>query len=354
MKNEDAAPRRCEGGGALVSDDNWLPTEPFDYDWVFVGPAIGCNHLACGECGVEVRSLLGFDLPPDIEAAEVYELIGKNDRSRFVESVKSRIYACRHHAIVATGREFLANPPQYGEGLVNFDYPPSTPWECGCHPALSLPAVLEGVAVDEKTDWGQLARQSFAGKLGVSLHPSIDRFGWFWLQRLYRLLGDLPSAAKIASAAADQLTDPDPRVRLNAIEFFLRESNAPGAERLASALRDHPELFVDVRVDEDPTTLERYLLQAILPEIANRLGDTVAIELMRAALSRRFEWSLEPWLVGIAARVDQKWLLEHGDEVVAVVPELWKDMQAALESAGASKSQIAKLTDRVRARRAGK
>ncbi|MCU1283103.1 MAG: hypothetical protein JWM53_6649, partial [bacterium] len=114
------------------------------------------------------------------------------------------------------------------------------------------------------------------------------------------------------------------------------------------------ELFVDVLVDGEPITLERRLLDVLNYRIIQRLGDTVALELMRAALSRKFQpWGLEPYLFGMA-KEDQKWLLEHGDELVAAVPELWQNMQAALQSAGASKRQMGLLKDRVRARRAAK
>lgn len=325
-----------------MSGNEWLPIEPFDYDWVQLGPVVGCNRLACHECGVQVRSLLGFDLPENSQADEVYELIGRNDSSRFIESANYRIYSCRHYSIVA---KFHFPAVQQN------DYATWTPWECAGHPVLSLPALLEGVAIDEKNDFGQLARKSFAGELGVSLHPSVDRVAGFWLQRLYRLLGDLPASAKTAGAAADQLLDPNPRVRMGAISFFNLGWNAPGADRLAPALRDHPELFADVLVDGNPMTLERQLLEVLDYRIINKVGDTVALELMRAALSRRFQpVGLKQYLFGMA-EVDQKWLLEHGDELVAAVPELWENMQAALASAGASKRQMAALKDRVRARR---
>ena len=333
----------CGGGGTCVSGNEWLPSEPFDYDWAQLGPTIGCNHLACAKCGVEVRNLLGFDLHADSAPGDVYERIGSNDSSRFIESATYRIYSCRHYSIVAKFK-FLAEQPN--------DYAPWTPWKCAGHPALSLPALLEGVAIDEKSDFGQLARKSFAGELGVSLHPSVDRVPGFWLQRLYRLLGDLPAAAKIAGAAADQLLDPTPSVRMGAIGFFNLGWNAPGADRVAPALRDHPELFADVLVDGNPTTLERQLLEVLDYRIINKVGDTVALELMRAALSRPFKpIGLERFLFGMA-RVDQQWLLEHGDALVAAVPALWTNMQAALEDAGVSKRQMAALKDRVRARRA--
>jgi hypothetical protein len=335
----------CNAGGYCVSANEWLPVEAFDFDWVQLSPIIGCNRLRCGKCGIDVRSMLGFELPPDLQATEeeVYALVDAGDSSRFTKSPKCRIYACRHFSTVA--RSFFRAQPEN-------DYAPYTPWGCGGHPGLSLPAVLEGVAIDPHTDWGKLARQSFAGTLGVSLHPSVDREPGFWLMRLYRLLAEQPVAPKIAHAAADAVLDPDPRVRLGAIVFFRLGWNAPGAERMAPALRDHPALFADILVDGDPITLERQLLHMLSYRIANHVSDTVAIELMRAALSRKFEpLGLEQSLYSMA-EVDQKWLLEHGDQIVAAMPELWDPMQHALTSAGASKGALAELQMRVNALRA--
>ena len=146
----------CKTGGYCVSAEEWLPAEPFDFDWVQLSPIVGCNRLRCGSCGVDVRSVLGFELPPNLQAteAQVYALVDAGDVSRFTKSPKSRLYACPHFNTVA--KSFFRAQPEN-------DYAPFTPWGCGGHPKLSLPAVLEGVAIDLKTDWTDLARRSFAG-----------------------------------------------------------------------------------------------------------------------------------------------------------------------------------------------
>lgn len=334
-----APTHRCKNGGYCVSAAEWLPVEPFDFDWVQLTPIVGCNRLRCGQCNVEVRSLVGFELGPNLKATEdeVYALVAAGDGSRFAPSPHSRLYACRHFNTVANSF-FRAEPDN--------DYAPFTPWGCAGHPKLSLPAVLEGVAIDEKSDFTELARRSFAGTLGVSLHPSVDREPGFWLQRLCRLVG-MPVAEKIAHAAASLVLDPDPRVRLGVIGFFRLGWNAPGAERLAPALRDHPELFADVLVPPDPITLERQLLDVLSYRLANHLNDQVAIEEMRAALSRRFApLGMEQSLYSVA-EVDQKWLLANGDQIVAKVPELWPRVRDALESAGAPTQEVAELVRRV-------
>jgi hypothetical protein len=88
-------------------------------------------------------------------------------------------------------------------------------------------------------------------------------------------------------------------------------------------------LFVDVTPASWPVTLER----------------------MREALFRPFQpLDLSEHLYQ-PVKSDQKWLLEHGDQMVAAVPDLWEDLRFALEPAGAPQRQLADLVRRVRARR---
>ncbi len=348
MGSSDAAKLRyCKNdrktGGYCVSADEWLPDDVFDYDWVQLSPIVGCNRLLCSSCGADVRSALGVAIPDEVDPKDAYELMGAHDLSRFSPSPSCRAYACRC---------LKANVTSFFQARSENDMDPGTPWHCGGHPLASLPMILESVEIDVEADWRQLARRSFAGELGVSLHASVDREYGFWLQRLYRLLDRLPLAAEISNAAADQSLDPNPRVRLGAIVFFRLGWNEPGAERMASALRDHPELFADVLVEDNPVTLERQMLEMLDYRIINKVEDTVAIALMRAALCRRFvPLGIERSLYSMA-EVDQKWLLEHGDQIVAAVPELWDPLQHALKAASAPKHALADLQQRVNAQRA--
>jgi hypothetical protein len=205
------------------------------------------------------------------------------------------------------------------------------------------------VTIDDHTDVGDLARRALGGTLGVSLHPEPDSDPGFWLQRLYRLLGDLPLAERVSRSAASLILDADPRVRLGAIRFFALGPDAPGGETLATALREHPELFVDIIPPNWPVTLERSLLNPLSSRI--RLGDSAALELVRAALFRPFQpLDLREYLYELAD-VDQEWLLDHGDQIVAAVPDLWEHLRYALESEGAPRRRLADLVKRVHARR---
>lgn len=48
--------RHCANGGSLVGVRQWLPNEPFDYDWGRTNPQIGCNNIGCGSCGGPVTA----------------------------------------------------------------------------------------------------------------------------------------------------------------------------------------------------------------------------------------------------------------------------------------------------------
>jgi hypothetical protein len=82
-------------GGYCVSAGEWLPDEPFDYDWVQLSPIVGCNQLMCSSCGAKLRSVVGVELPQELEPTDAYDLMGAHDHSRFTASPSCRAYACR-------------------------------------------------------------------------------------------------------------------------------------------------------------------------------------------------------------------------------------------------------------------
>jgi hypothetical protein len=326
----------CKAGGYCVSESEWLPAEPFDYDWVRRAPFVGCNRLRCGSCGAEVRSAVNFALP-SMGPAEVYELLGEGDTTRFQPQPFGRIYACRCYMIEAVA--VIRSQPLD-------DMEPSVPWSCDGHPWLQLPAELEGVRIAEDSDWSTVARQALDHP--VVLHPELRSHPGFWLQRLYHLLLGRPAAELISRAAGDLALDPEPRVRLGAISFFLLGWDQPGAERLAPALREHPELFVDIVVPGFTVSLERWILSVL--EWRVRSGDPEALEVMRAALFRTFSPLGVEEYFHMMARVDQQWFLEHADQLFAAQPGLWRDLLAALATAGASPENLARWALEVRER----
>src|SRR5438046_251211 len=97
--------------GSLVGGKGWLPAEPFDY----YGDRFGCNRLQCGRCRQRVQSTL----LPDGEG---------------------RQYACACLEHDAYEYHLLGSDEGQLHELV-------TAWDCGGHPELQLPTVLDGVAI---------------------------------------------------------------------------------------------------------------------------------------------------------------------------------------------------------------
>jgi hypothetical protein len=326
----------CKTGGTCVGTDDWLPARPFDYDWVPRSPYVGCNRLRCQLCGAEVRSLAFFELPTDLDAPQLYEILGAGDTARLTPQPFGRIYACRCYAIEAVA---LVRTQPLG------DMQKQLPWSCEGHPRLEVPVELEGIPLDG-SDWKAVARQALDHP--IVLHPEMTNHPGFWLQRLYRLLAPRPAAEEVSRAAGELLLDPEVRVRLGAISFFLLGWDEPGAERLAPALREHPELFVNVVAPGGTVSLERWILSVL--EWRVRSGDPEALDIMRAALFRTFTPLGVEEYFHLMGRVDRQWFVEHADQLLGAQPGGWRDLLAALATAGASPEKLARWAREVRER----
>ena len=281
----------CHRGGTLVNLVGWLPDEPFDHQFL-LAPAIGCNRLVCERCGRRVVVTAG----PGV----------------------ARSYACACVRHVAAADRALDEPMDpVGDVL---------PWQCAGHPALSLPAEVDGVRLDAATDWTVVAREGLA--LGAPPHPSLRGIPGFAVLRLYRVL-EWPSGAPLARAVGDLLVDDDARVRRAAARFFEDAHLAPGAERLGLVARDRLDLYAGVADPDGRGTLWDWLLRAL----AGRLGqnDVPALEAVRAAAVR-------PPGIGYVlftlASADGDWVRAHADEIVAAAPDRAADVTAALRRAG--------------------
>src|ERR1700754_5165628 len=100
--------RYCAGQGSLVGLQEWLPTEPFDYDWGRNNPQIGCDHLQCARCGQRVVAT------PVTQYA--------------------RRYQCRCTEYVASAQTPLGGDPDAYRGLSALENPPPHTWACAGHP----------------------------------------------------------------------------------------------------------------------------------------------------------------------------------------------------------------------------
>ncbi len=189
--------RYCARRGSLVGTKEWLPTQPFDYDWGATYLTIGCNNIGCSKCGQAVTSTTAED---------------------------ARHYRCRcDEAIVRKVKtlDAICRYPGF-EG----DEPPGW-WSCAGHPAVVLPADLDGVYITQDR-LGEVARVGFVSPPFI---PANITERAFWVSRLYWLLPELLRPA-LAEVVAALVLDSDPRVAIKAMDFFSDRRTAPTANGL--------------------------------------------------------------------------------------------------------------------------
>ncbi len=317
--------RRCRDDGFLVATDGWLPEAPFDWHWPPLAPRIGCNSLRCSTCGQVVRQAAGYAGPGTLPPAAVYEFLGGGTPTggdpppRHPEG-RGRLYSCTCYTAHVFSTHGVHEP---------FDpiSEETTPWACAGHPPLGLPAQLDGMALDSHTDWLVLAREVFSGARNPPVDPAVKEVQGFWIARLYNLL-EPPATGALAHAVSTMLLDPEPRVRVTAIRFFQLNDDAPGADRLAAAARDHSELFVGVRDPDSATlTLWDWLIEALDWRMR---ADPLALKEVQAGALRppgiaRVIYSL--------AWQHPDWVLDHGAAILAAAPRDWPSLLNAVKGA---------------------
>ena len=227
--------------GSLIGAEGWLPSEPFDYNW----DRFGCNRLKCGRCGQMVQSAV----LPDGEG---------------------RHYSCACQEYDAYGYHLLGSDQGHIHELV-------TAWDCGGHPELLLPAVLDGVTIP--------ADGSFGGLVGAALRsqpfvaPGV-RSPSFWVQRLYRLMQTDALRPAVAAAVAAQLSSTDPVTLRAALDFFTQIPGAPGADGVATlAARDRDRLAATA----DPLSASYNLYERALEAIERQLPHTTSATVTEVA-----------------------------------------------------------------------
>jgi hypothetical protein len=318
----------CIADGYLVDHSEWLPSEPFDYAFVVIAPYIGCNNLRCANCGKQPRGAVGLSAPRGMTAREIYALLA--DPARAPQLARDahghgRLYACEcYQTLVFSGRG--AQEPL---DLITEE---RSPWTCQGHPPLALPARLDGIDLSPATDWKSLAREVFSGARTPHVDRSLASIPGFWMQRLYGVL-DEPMAAPISRAVSELLLDPDESVRRGALFFFRLLWSAPGAERVAEAARDHASLFSGPLWD-----LMVEVLNARMTDAQGRVSDVLAMEQIR-------QGALRPPGIGrvihALAALDEKWVLDRGEQILLANPAEWKSVLYVLR--GADPSRVARL-----------
>ncbi|RBQ15179.1 hypothetical protein DP939_36860 [Spongiactinospora rosea] len=281
--------RRCRPHPQLVGADYWLPTEAFEVGWA---TAVGCNNLRCPDCGEAVRS----DGPPG-------------------RTVRRYRCACLQH--LETWTYWVGGEP---EDL----YPERLSWYCAGHPNLTLPVVLDGVPLDAGTDWGAVAA---AAMLEEPFRPPGIDVRQAWLVRLFRLLSR--ERAALSAAIAGLLYTTDPRLVSGAIDFFITERKAPGAERITAMVISRRDWLAETPAPGTPSVS---LLDDAMLLLHTRLLDTGRAA-DRPALALAKELALSGIGPDDTAHTlidhDPKWLWANARSLIHANPD-WADDLAFL------------------------
>lgn len=175
----------CIGDGYLVGPADPVPVQAEIYYFGNLGPTVvGCNQLRCRRCQAIVRQqtkLIANDWELDVAAlyaAEDWLSVAG------VERGQARLYCCTC-TVVANDHPQRLRVDEDDAFDAPFESAPP-PWCCAGHPALALPATLDGVIVPE-ADWSALVRGVLDGTLRPSSRPPFDE-PRHWLLQLYSLL----------------------------------------------------------------------------------------------------------------------------------------------------------------------
>jgi hypothetical protein len=312
----------CQSGGVLVGPERIFGPEPFDYCWPLADVAIGCNHLKCRSCGASVRSAPGYGAGPDYMAH--YEKSGRGEiyaaadwetlvaRGILAHKSYNRFYLCLCAERAETLQTYIEDEAQWQV----IDPPP--PWRCAGHPRFALPGALDGLGIGADTDWSALTARALSESLRHEV-PATARFGDQWLSRLYHLIQHDPLGARLSEAVFAHIGSNDPRIRVNAIDFFRRNPRAPGAERLIDLAREHYDWFAAV---PNPHAADTDMLHFLLQALACRLdeGDRTPLPFLHEELLK--PGSKPGYLIVALKNHDQKWLLANRNAILSANMQL--------------------------------
>jgi hypothetical protein len=185
----------------LVGGDFWLPPEPYEHAWSF---NVGCNNMVCSQCRRPVRS----------------EIPGGQDAPRW----RLRRYECGCQHIAIETHKYVGEPFQSHYG------PEVDHWRCDGHPDLTLPAMVDGVALSMDADWVAITRQALLDP--PFRVPGDSGLQGAWVARLRRLLQSEEDRQRLALAVQAQLESDDPWLVRHTLDLYMNHEFPPDLDHL--------------------------------------------------------------------------------------------------------------------------
>ena len=271
----------CGFKGYLVDASGVIPDDPTDLgvEWL---PIIGCSHLWCARCKVQVRNSI---------------------------SGSSRLYECNcekwtesfHHPL------FTEDPEPERD--------PTMPWACAGHPPVELPRTVDGVEIRDDSELATITNRVLDG-----WHPpgarAEDQPQVSWLRRLYVRLASTHHHV-VTDVAHARIGDFDPSVRGRAIAVFSVVGNAAALERLLPLVEKPRGLYAGA---SDPITAIRNetLEDSIWRALAVVARKSPTKELVRAAGLTSGRGSRA--LYDVLSETDPDWVIENVEALALATP----------------------------------
>ncbi|MEZ4361388.1 MAG: hypothetical protein R3B48_14475 [Kofleriaceae bacterium] len=190
-------------------------------------------------------------------------------------------------------------------------------WMCGGHPALVLPYLLDGVELTETTNYAELVARTLIDPPFVA--PGFKGTA-FWVTRLYRVMPSGVLQAKIGEAVATHLWSDNAVAVRAALDFYIRNAAAAGAEQLVQVGERDRDRLTGLADPEDATgSIYEHLFDALDQRlIVHGLGmvdDPSAVAFAKAALLRG---DVSDMTIYQVAEADPVWFADHAVQVATV------------------------------------
>jgi hypothetical protein len=133
---------------------------------------------------------------------------------------------------------------------------------------MTAPIKVDTETFSDQFDFKAFARNLLSGQAGVGALPG-DIGPLDWLERALPLIEGTPYRERLTRAIAECLTDSETSVRREALRFFEKFPDAPGAERITRLAHESRQLFAE-------KDLESALLHAVGARMKTNDQDAVA------------------------------------------------------------------------------